>query len=192
MVSPIRPFPVPHQHRNRASEGRLTDSRPQRGGPVVSPRVPNEKAETQLMLKPTLVEVTAPWCGECHAMRPTIERVAGRYPDVAFRVIDASVDHEMVGSLGVKGTPTLIGCARGEEIFRFTGRRTSAELEAMFDAVSGARPIATVGRGDVLVRIGAGVALIVSGLLSGPVWVLVGLGSAVGLFGLLTVRNRSR
>lgn len=148
--------------------------------------------EPQIMVNPTLVEVTAPWCGECLAMRPTIESVAGRHPDVAFTVIDASADRELVKRLGVKGTPTLIGYANGEEIFRFTGRRTSAELEAMFDAVSGAGPIATVGRGDVLVRIGAGLALIVSGLLSGPVWVLAGLGSAVALFGLLSVRNRSR
>lgn len=149
--------------------------------------------ETESPLEPTLVEVTAPWCAECRAMRPTIEAVASRHPEVAFRLIDASTEPDTVTALGVKGTPTVIGYSNGEEVFRSTGRRSSAELESMFEAVAANEArIPVVGTGDLVLRVGAGAALIILGLISGPVWPLVGVGMVVGLFGLLPLRNRTR
>ncbi len=145
--------------------------------------------KTESTIKPTVVEVTAPWCGECRAMGPVIETVAISHPAVDFRVIDVSADPDAAAALGVKGTPTLIGYANGEELFRSTGRRTRAELESMFRSVAGDGTAPVVGRGDVLLRGGTGVALIVLGLVAGPAWPLVGIGIAVGLFGFLPMWN---
>lgn len=157
---------------------------------MVSPsRLNPLRMKTESILRPTVVEVTAPWCGECRAMKPTIEAVADRHPNVDFKVIDASTDAETVKALGVKGTPTLIGYTDGEEIFRSTGRRTRTQLEAMFKSVTGAEPVPAVGKSDLYLRVGTGVALIALGLLSGPAWPLVGIGAIVGLFGFLPMRK---
>ena len=142
-------------------------------------------------LQPTIVEVTAPWCGECRAMRPALEAVAGRHPSVTLQVIDASVEPDTVADLGVRGTPTVIGYANGSEVFRATGRRGRAELESMFEAVAAnGAPSPVLGPGDRFRRVGAGTALTILGLLSGPAWPLVGIGTVIGLLGFLPVRNR--
>ena len=126
-------------------------------------------------------------------MRPAIEAVASRHPKVSFLVIDASAESSTVAALGVKGTPTVIGYSNGQEVFRSTGRRTSAELESIFEAVAADdAPDPTVGKGDLVLRVGAGAALTTLGLMSGPVWPLVAVGTGVGLFGLLPMRNRTR
>ncbi len=166
-----------------------------RGDPLFrfwgSPHIPSDEMKSPL--QPTVIEVTAPWCGECRAMRPTIEAVAGRHPDVRFRVIDASAEPATVATLGVKGTPTVIGYCNGEEVFRFTGRRTSAELESMFEAVAADdAPKPVLGKGDLMLRVGAGAALTTLGLMSGPVWPLVAVGTVVGMFSLLPMRDRNR
>ena len=122
-------------------------------------------------------------------MKPVIEAVADRHQDVEFKVIDASTDPETAKTLGVKGTPTLIGYANDDEVFRTTGRRTGVELEALFRSVTGAGLVPAVGKGDRYLRVGAGAALIALGLLLGPVWPLAGVGMVVGLFGFLPMRK---
>ncbi|MBT8215839.1 MAG: thioredoxin family protein [Acidimicrobiia bacterium] len=149
--------------------------------------------DTKLPVRPTVVQVTAPWCGECRAMRPTIEAVADHHPDVQFLVIDASADPASVAALGVNGIPTVIGYSRGQEVLRSTGRRTRAELESMFEAVTADdAPMPVLGKGDLMLRVGAGAALITLGLVSGPVWPLVGIGTVVGLLGFRPLGNRTR
>ena len=148
--------------------------------------------KTYPILKPTVIEVTAPWCGDCRAMEPTIETVAGRHPEVDFKVINASTDPEAVKALGVKGTPTVIGYTNGEEVFRTTGRRTGSQLEAMFTSVTGNGPFPSVGRGDLYLRVGAGAALVALGLFSGPAWPLVGIGAIVSMFGFLAKRKHGK
>ena len=86
----------------------------------------------------------------------------------------------------------MIGYSNGEEVFRSTGRRTSAELDSMFEAVAAEDvPQPVLGNGDRVLRVGAGAALITLGLVSGPVWPLVGIGTVVGLFGLPPMRSRA-
>ena len=106
-------------------------------------------------------------------MRPAIEAVAGHHPEVQFLVVDASADPASVAALGVSGIPTVIGYSRGQEVLRSTGRRTRAELESMFEAVAADDvPIPVLGKGDLMLRVGAGGSLITLGLVSGPVWPL--------------------
>ncbi len=122
-------------------------------------------------------------------MKPTIAAIADLNPDVDFKILDATTHSETVEALGVKGTPTLIGYANGEEVFRATGRRTGAELEAMFKFVAGAEAVPTLGKGDEFLRVGAGTVLVALGLLSGPAWPLVGIGALVALFGFVAMRT---
>ncbi len=124
-------------------------------------------------------------------MQPSLDATAVEFADtVDLVMVNAAVDIETVRSLGVKGTPTLIGIREGEEVYRYTGRRSPAELEKLFSSVSaGVRPKG-VGRLDMMLRVGVGVALLGAGLLSGPAWGLVAIGVAVAAVGILPMVGR--
>lgn len=143
------------------------------------------------LARPTVVEIWAPACAECKAMQPSLDATAVEFADtVDLVMVNAAVDIETVRSLGVKGTPTLIGIREGEEVYRYTGRRSPAELEKLFSSVSaGVRPKG-VGRLDMMLRVGVGVALLGAGLLSGPAWALVVIGVAVAAVGIFPMVGR--
>ena len=136
--------------------------------------------------QPTLIEVTAPWCHVCRAMQPELDRVATAYQGRVIReVVDASIDGERVASLGVRGTPTLIGQRQGEEVFRHTGRIGPAELDRLVADLATGRPAAVGKRPDTVIRLGAGAALIALGLIAAA-RIPLGVGMAIvawGLFG---------
>lgn len=136
---------------------------------------------------PTVIEIWSPTCVECRAMASDLEAVAADYSGrVGLELVNAFDELETVRSLGVKGTPTLIGLREGEEVFRTVGRRSRTELEALFEAVSIGGGAPAVGHGDLVLRLGAGVALIGAGLLSGPAWALVGIGLAILMLGVIS------
>lgn len=136
--------------------------------------------------RPTIVEVWAPSCSECRAMQPDIDATAAKFADAVDTVkINAAQETEAVRRWNVMGTPTVIGISGGDEVFRFSGRRSRSEIEDAFNAVSSGGAVGKVGRQDVALRVGAGVALVGVGLATGPVWALVVVGSAVTMFGLV-------
>jgi hypothetical protein len=119
-------------------------------------------------------------------MQPDLDEVAGRFADrVDLEMINAAGAIDSVRALGVKGTPTLIGVRGGEEVFRFTGRRSLSELEELFTAVSTGGDTRRVGRQDRLLRVAAGAVLVGAGLVAGPAWPLVGIGGTVLVIGLV-------
>lgn len=139
--------------------------------------------------QPVLIEVIAPWCHGCRAMQPDLDRVAAGYQGkVTRQVVDAGIDGKRVASLGVRGTPTLIGMRHGEEVFRHTGRIGPVELERLVADLTAGRSV-TVGRGsDTATRLGAGAALIALGLIASA-WVPLGLGVATVAWGLVGWRR---
>ncbi len=145
--------------------------------------------------EPTVIEVRAPWCHSCRAMQPAIDATAREFEDsVRLVVIDASREPEVVRDLGVLGTPTLIGVYGGAEIGRITGTRNAAEVRDLFRAVADGRVGAINGPGsaDTRLRVLAGAALAAVGLLTGPAWVLTGVGAAVAAWGLAGALARRR
>ena len=118
-------------------------------------------------------------------MDPSLEQAAATYgASVALVRVDVSVDPDTVETLGVKGTPTLIGLADGEEVFRHTGRLRLEELENLFAALSDGKTPRAHSRTDLVIRVSAGAALTTIGLVTGPSWTMVIIGGAVLAFGL--------
>lgn len=110
------------------------------------------------------------------------DEFAGR---VDLVIVDVSASPKAAGSLGVKGTPSLIGVAQGTEVFRHTGRPTREQLAAMFDALENGHRLLTQRSGDAGLAIGAGSILALVGVVAGPAWGLVSIGIAVLGFGLM-------
>lgn len=98
-------------------------------------------------------------------MRPTVAEVADRHRGVAIERVDASVDPDRVRSLGVMGTPTLIGTRGGREVFRVVGARDAAELDRLVSALESGHPVVpSMSPVDGMVRLAAGTGLIALGL----------------------------
>ncbi len=136
--------------------------------------------------EPTLVEVWAPWCHECKVMQPDLDAVAEEWSGkVALQMINAEDGLDTVRSLGVKGTPTLIGYRDGREVFRYTGRRSRSELGQLFASVADGSTPKRVGTNDMVLRVGTGVALTAVGLLTGPSIPLIVIGTVLIAFGLV-------
>jgi thioredoxin 1 len=140
---------------------------------------------------PTIIEVCAPWCAECRAIQPLVDSMAAEHLDVDLVMLNTADRRDNTAALGVRGTPTLIGYSGGHEVFRETGRRTSAELRLLFQSVASGSVTPTVGRVDIALRFGAGAVLTVLGLASGPSWILLVGGAAVGLFGYFAMHRRA-
>lgn len=136
--------------------------------------------------RPTIIQVTAPWCTHCRAMSPDVTHLADAYAgQVELVTIDVSAAPVAAGSLGVKATPTLIGVVKGTEVFRETGRRTHEQLAAMFESLETGGSLSRGPTGDAGPAIGAGSILSVAGVAMGPAWALVSIGMAVLGFGLM-------
>lgn len=142
---------------------------------------------------PTILELWAPSCAECRAMQPHLDAAAADFSDTVDLVrVNAAANPDVVRTLHVMGTPTLIGVHRGVEVFRFTGRRSRAELGDLFRAVAVGADATGVGAQDVLLRVGTGVVLVGIGLVTGPAWSLAAIGAAVTAFGLFPWLTRRR
>jgi thioredoxin-like negative regulator of GroEL len=136
---------------------------------------------------PTVVEVRTPWCHACAAMEPHLREVAAKHDgEVELVRIDASDDPDAASALGIRGTPTLIGYRNGEEVFRSVGRLTAHELDQLFTSVGRGSAPPRLGMQSVVIRVGAGVALMAVGLASGPVMPLVAIGAVATAFGFFT------
>ena len=137
--------------------------------------------------RPTLIQVTAPWCAHCRSMSRDMtdlgDEFAGR---VDLVIVDVAAALHSADLLGVKGTPTLIGVSRGTEVFRETGRRTRAQLTEMFESLEEGHSLSRQRTGDAGLAIGAGSILSLVGFVSGPVWALVVIGMTVLGFGLMS------
>lgn len=140
---------------------------------------------------PVVIEIWSPTCVECRAMQSDLDAVAADYSDrVDLQLVNAYDGLETVRTLGVKGTPTLIGVRAGEEVFRMIGRRSRSELEALFEVVASGEGAPEVGNGDLWLRLGAGVVLVGAGLGSGPVWELVLIGVSILTLGVVSWLRR--
>ena len=71
---------------------------------------------------PVLVDFWAPWCGPCHSLAPTIEKIAGEFSE-RIRVAKVNTDENpnLAARFRIQGIPTLIVFVNGREVDRIVG-----------------------------------------------------------------------
>jgi len=77
-----------------------------------------------------LVDFYADWCGPCKMMEPTIESIA---TGTAAAVLKVNVDHfqGLASRFGVRGIPTVLLFADGEQVERAVGVQSEDDLSSM-------------------------------------------------------------
>lgn len=72
--------------------------------------------------KIVLLDVWAPWCAPCRGMEPIIEAISEEVKTWAEVVkLDASVEMDLVQSLGVSGLPTFLIYKNGQIVGSIVG-----------------------------------------------------------------------
>lgn len=93
--------------------------------PKVEPRhITSAEFDTVVLTSelPAVVDFWAEWCGPCHAIAPSVARLAGEFDGRALVAkLNADDYPEILTRYGIMGIPTLIFLKGGEEVDRVVG-----------------------------------------------------------------------
>ncbi|GAB4581383.1 MAG: hypothetical protein Fur0022_41300 [Anaerolineales bacterium] len=135
---------------------------------------------------PVIVDLWAPWCMPCRAMTPLVKKMEKQYAgQVDVWKINADDSPDLLRALRVFGIPTMIVYQKGQEITRRTGALRESVLVDLFETAirPGAVPLANLGMGERLLRVGTGMLLAGVGIVTST-WLLLLAGGAVAFTGL--------
>ncbi|MEF8817980.1 MAG: thioredoxin [Haloferacaceae archaeon] len=79
-----------------------------------------------------LVDFYADWCGPCKMLEPTVETLARETPATVAKV-DVDANQALAAQFGVRGVPTLVLFAGGEQVEQVSGVRGEAELRSLIE-----------------------------------------------------------
>ncbi|WP_306060749.1 thioredoxin [Natronococcus wangiae] len=79
-----------------------------------------------------LVNFYADWCGPCQMLNPVLERLADTTEAVIAKV-DVDEHQQLAGSFGVRGVPTLVLFADGEQVEQQSGALPEDRLRDLIE-----------------------------------------------------------
>jgi len=79
-----------------------------------------------------LADFYADWCGPCQMLEPTVETLAAE-TDAAVAKVDVDANQQLAGAYGVRGVPTLILFAGGEQVEEVVGLKGEDQLRTLIE-----------------------------------------------------------
>jgi thioredoxin 1 len=82
-----------------------------------------------------VIDFWADWCGPCKMFEPVFDRSSEQHDDVVHAKVDTDANQKLVGSLGIRGVPTLMAFREGVLVFNQAGALPAKSLEEVITAV---------------------------------------------------------
>jgi thioredoxin 1 len=79
-----------------------------------------------------LADFYADWCGPCKALEPVVERLA-ETTEATVAKVDVDANQGLASSYGVRGVPTLVLFADGEQVEQLVGAQPEAQLRELIE-----------------------------------------------------------
>jgi len=80
-----------------------------------------------------IIDFGASWCAPCNEFKPIFEKVSLNYPDIVFLSVDVNKMDELASEYDVNSLPTIIFIKEGNEIVRFTGKKTEHDFKIIIE-----------------------------------------------------------
>ena len=79
-----------------------------------------------------LADFYADWCGPCQMLEPVVETLAAE-TDATVAKVDVDANQRLAQAYGVRGVPTLILFADGEQVEEIVGMQSEDQLRALIE-----------------------------------------------------------
>ncbi|SEH36939.1 thioredoxin [Halopenitus malekzadehii] len=79
-----------------------------------------------------LVDFHAEWCGPCKMLEPVVKTLAAE-TDATVAKVDVDENQALASAYGVRGVPTLVLFADGEQVEEVVGAQPEDQLRALID-----------------------------------------------------------
>ncbi|WP_049908876.1 MULTISPECIES: thioredoxin [Halorubrum] len=83
-----------------------------------------------------LTDFYADWCGPCQMLEPVVENLAAD-TDAAVAKVDVDANQQLATAYGVRGVPTLVLFAGGEQVEEIVGLQSEDELRSLIESYTG-------------------------------------------------------
>jgi thioredoxin 1 len=83
-----------------------------------------------------LADFYADWCGPCQMLEPIVEAIAAE-TDAAVAKVDVDVNQQLASTYGVRGVPTLVLFAGGEQVEELVGVQPEEQLRSIVEHYTG-------------------------------------------------------
>ncbi|QLH76661.1 thioredoxin [Halosimplex rubrum] len=79
-----------------------------------------------------LTDFYADWCGPCQMLEPVVETLAAE-TDATVAKVDVDANQQLAQSYGVRGVPTLVLFADGEQVEEVVGVQGEEQLRSLIE-----------------------------------------------------------
>ena len=79
-----------------------------------------------------LTDFYADWCGPCQMLEPVVEKLAAE-TEAAVAKVDVDANQQLAASYGVRGVPTLVLFADGEQVEEIVGLQGEDQLRSLIE-----------------------------------------------------------
>ncbi|SFS10212.1 thioredoxin [Halomicrobium zhouii] len=79
-----------------------------------------------------LADFYADWCGPCQMLEPVVEKLAAE-TDATVAKVDVDANQRLASAYGVRGVPTLVLFADGEQVEEIVGLQGEDQLRALIE-----------------------------------------------------------
>lgn len=79
-----------------------------------------------------LVDFFAEWCGPCKMLEPVLDELAAE-TEATIAKVDVDQHQQLAGAYGVRGVPTMVFYADGEQVDQHTGALPAEQLRATIE-----------------------------------------------------------